>query len=458
MTEEPTPTPSLRLKPRLRPPGAEGSGADAVPVPGEPSGATPPPAVAASDLGATTSADSGPDAAGRNRAKPRLFLDPSEAAPAASAQPEPSVTEGPKPFVPAIVFDPPATSAPSHAGPPSAPPSMPAPAAPAVSERVAPTPVPESVAVAESAKFKLKPKPPAPVPPPPLFVTDPPAAPAVAAPSETAASPTSGTLESSPPPLPPPPAAVPPPSRPVIASKPPPVPHVEIKKDVAIGAPPPPVVLPRKRRRNKGTFVGLAAGLVLLAGAGGFLVWQQFLAAPDAPPAAPVRVATPPPTATPAAQTNPGPTPSATLNAVAAAPAKAIEKARAAAAAQADGARATDEIVAGDERPAPSPIPARSGKAPAPTTTTAAREIAPGVSATAQIQGAPDASPAFRTYVANLRVSGVVGGASAKALINGRLVRAGEVIEGGLGVEFTGVEGKQLVFKDRSGATVMRRY
>jgi hypothetical protein len=60
--------------------------------------------------------------------------------------------------------------------------------------------------------------------------------------------------------------------------------------------------------------------------------------------------------------------------------------------------------------------------------------------------------------VANVRVSSVMSGATPKALINGRLVRAGDTVDAGLGIIFDGVKGNQLVFKDRSGATVQRRY
>jgi hypothetical protein len=45
-------------------------------------------------------------------------------------------------------------------------------------------------------------------------------------------------------------------------------------------------------------------------------------------------------------------------------------------------------------------------------------------------------------------------------MINGRLTRAGEVVDLPLGITFNGVDAqrRQLVFQDRSGATVSRRF
>ncbi len=85
-------------------------------------------------------------------------------------------------------------------------------------------------------------------------------------------------------------------------------------------------------------------------------------------------------------------------------------------------------------------------------------ELAPGVSTTANVDAAPEASAAFRTFIANLRVTGLVGGVTPKAFINGRVIRVGETVDSNLGITFEGLSANQLVFKDKSGATVMRRY
>ena len=71
----------------------------------------------------------------------------------------------------------------------------------------------------------------------------------------------------------------------------------------------------------------------------------------------------------------------------------------------------------------------------------------------------PGASPEFRARVLALRLSGVFEGEPARAMIDGRLVRAGEVIDERLGLRFDGLEpGRRLRFRDASGAAVVRKY
>lgn len=207
--------------------------------------------------------------------------------------------------------------------------------------------------------------------------------------------------------------------------------------------------------------LGLATAAVVMLGGAGFFVWQTFVTEPEPAPVkskpspgatAPAVGSAPASPPAPAATASP-PTPSATLNAAARAPAQAIHKAQAVANTQGGKARDTDDIVASDQ-----PVPARTIK-PAAQTSAAATELAPGVSATSNTEGiAGTADSAFRTYIANLRVAGVAAGSNPKALINGRLVRPGETIDATLGITFEGLDGKNLIFKDRSGATVLRRY
>ena len=86
--------------------------------------------------------------------------------------------------------------------------------------------------------------------------------------------------------------------------------------------------------------------------------------------------------------------------------------------------------------------------------------LAPGISATTEVEAAVEASAAFRSFVANAKVSGVFQGTPPRVMLNGRLARGGDVIDSGLGITFDSVnpEKKQLIFKDKSGATVTRRY
>jgi hypothetical protein len=92
---------------------------------------------------------------------------------------------------------------------------------------------------------------------------------------------------------------------------------------------------------------------------------------------------------------------------------------------------------------------------------TATVELTPGVMATTEsVKAVPNASSAFRTFVASARISGVYQGTPQRAFINGRLVRAGEMVDSSLEIYFDGVDlaNRSIIFKDSIGATVSRRY
>lgn len=84
--------------------------------------------------------------------------------------------------------------------------------------------------------------------------------------------------------------------------------------------------------------------------------------------------------------------------------------------------------------------------------------VAPGVSATTTLDSTPQASSAFRAFVASMRIFGVMNGRSPRVLINGRLIRVGDVVDNQLQIVFVGIKDGQLVFKDPTGATVSRQY
>ena len=73
---------------------------------------------------------------------------------------------------------------------------------------------------------------------------------------------------------------------------------------------------------------------------------------------------------------------------------------------------------------------------------------------------APKASAAFKRFVADARITGVFQGTPPRALINGRMIRAGEVVDQTLGVVFDSIDAemKTITFKDRTGTTATRRY
>ena len=322
----------------------------------------------------------------------------------------------------------------------------------------------------DSGKFKLKPKSLSPIAPPP---SDAGAPPFVFAPAPV--------LDAAAAFAPPPTATNPPPVilGGVVVKAPPPFPVMAPAGSAANALPsaeqktpvpdmPASMATPRVPERRRGSGAGLLklVALIVLAG-GGFMAWQKFKPAPATPApaaanAAPVKKA---PVSAPA---NPTTTPSETLNEIAHAPKKAIDKAQEAIAARrASGQSRIDAAAIGEDLPhepvAPPPAPVTPPPRPAasrvaaPSTTST---IAPGISATAQVEAAPEASAPFRTFVANAKVSGVFQGPPTRAMINGRLIRSGELVDAGLGITFNGVDSsrRQLIFQDKSGATVSRRF
>jgi hypothetical protein len=89
--------------------------------------------------------------------------------------------------------------------------------------------------------------------------------------------------------------------------------------------------------------------------------------------------------------------------------------------------------------------------------------VAPVVAKTAmpdEATGPARPSAAFENYVAGLRVSGVLLGSSPRALINGRTVHIGDVLDPVLGVRLVEVDGasRHLVFEDATTASIRARY
>jgi hypothetical protein len=69
-------------------------------------------------------------------------------------------------------------------------------------------------------------------------------------------------------------------------------------------------------------------------------------------------------------------------------------------------------------------------------------------------------SARFLRYAEGIRVSGVFQGSPARALVDGRIIRQGELLEPALGIRFAEVDAqaKQLVLEDTTGARVRVRY
>ncbi len=164
-----------------------------------------------------------------------------------------------------------------------------------------------------------------------------------------------------------------------------------------------------------------------------------------------------------------GPTPSATLNRIAETPGHLVGQAQAVVKAQRENEPVrVNAPAAGEEtpgRPPPAtPSPSTLTRAPAATsvTTTSTLQVAPGITATLNENDevAGSTNPVLREWAANARINGVFQGSPARALINGHTVRAGQVVDEDLGIVFDHIDAgtKTIVFRDRSGAKVARRY
>jgi hypothetical protein len=234
------------------------------------------------------------------------------------------------------------------------------------------------------------------------------------------------------------------------------IPHLNLKRQVL--EPEADATAPVVVSTGRGKRIALLVVVsVTVLGSVGFIAWKQLLAPP---PATPPQAATPVnPAPAPAATTAAPPvlhaagTPSETMNKLANAPAQAINKAKEALAKRnASGQTNIDPL---DENAS---NPAATANTPQPAT--AMTSVAPGLAASTQVDAALAASPAFRSFVANAKVSGVFQGNPARAMINGRLFRAGETVDPGLGITFSGLDPERhsLVFKDKSGAIVARKY
>lgn len=72
----------------------------------------------------------------------------------------------------------------------------------------------------------------------------------------------------------------------------------------------------------------------------------------------------------------------------------------------------------------------------------------------------PAPSPEFRSWVTGVQIAGVRPGDNARTFLNGRMARPGDIVDYKLGIMLERVEeaDRVLVFRDRSGATIGKRY
>jgi hypothetical protein len=261
------------------------------------------------------------------------------------------------------------------------------------------------------------------------------------------------------------------------------IPHVSVKveppeaeKSVPLGDP----VAIAKKKKTVILIAAVAAAVVI--GGIGFVGYTMFLAPEPPPPPPPAKAKAPAAPKSPAVTVVPAPAPTAGAPAGTAAPvapptpapaagtslgnlpAKAINKAKDAVEARKASGQGDVNPLLGNDPLADKPAVAATGAVPPPVTRpapTGQSTITTSVSASTPLEEAgAEASPEFRSFVANAKVSGVFQGAPARAFINGRMVRTGETVDVTMGIVFEGVDSakRHLVFKDKSGALVARRY
>ena len=336
---------------------------------------------------------------------------------------------------------------------PAAPVSSSAPSVPVAPVPMTPVPVGEAPVVEAAAqtggesdllRLRLKPKTPAPEAPTISFATPVPfSTPPVVVPENIRPAP---AIAASLPPVvdrpvvvPPPPLVTPPP---VTLKKPPYVPTPRnLAEPVAMRqeSSAPPVIKADK----------LLAGIVLVVLVVVGVVYgisksrSKAQAAKDSPPVAAAA-------AKPASVPPPAPSPPKLVDKPVSAAGKAIATAR-------------DVVADIDKREKEQGVDSVIEETPAVATATSPIRAVPAKAAEPLVPAAPVEPPPaepFKQFVVNMRVNGVFQGDNARAMLNGKMVHPGDVVNDKLAITLLkiDVDSKQLIFRDDTGATVIRRY
>ena len=428
MSDEPQP---LRLRPRPPAGGAPSSPPDAQEPPAPP----PPPA-------------DGSDANARLRLKPRLTLAPE---PQAAPEPAPAAYEAPPeppPPPPAPADDVPRIKLRPKA--PAAPPRPPPPPA------YEPPPPPESFDAPPPAPAEALDEPPPPPPPPPTRTS-------LAMPPMSVLSP------------PPPPggdvAAPPPPGGPLgkpgltlgkgslpkglnmkVTSEPP----RKVGGKVVAKPQKAATVLRKRPALSLVAKAGIAFVVVALV-VGGIFSYRIFFPEAGRVVKIPAPVVTKP--------TRPGDiekTAAEMVAKVSSATSKAIDSGESAILAKRAQEQAkVDAAASGQDAPTAAPSQGSVAASDASQSVMADSSLTSDVKVNSQkIDAVPTASAAFRGFVADASIGGVFQGTPSRALINGTIVREGQVVSNALGIVFVKIDADQKViyFKDATGAQVSKNY
>ena len=143
--------------------------------------------------------------------------------------------------------------------------------------------------------------------------------------------------------------------------------------------------------------------------------------------------------------------------AAAAAAAKLVDSGQNAIALQRQAAQAKVDAAASGEEVTPTPPPDVSDTQSVMAQASIGSDVKANIT---RIDSTTAASADFRAFVANADIGGVFQGAHSRALINGKIVREGQVLDDNLGIIFERIDAdkKVIFFKDATGAEVSKNY
>jgi len=197
---------------------------------------------------------------------------------------------------------------------------------------------------------------------------------------------------------------------------------------------------------------GIAIAAIAALG-GGFFAYRIFFEPPPAPPPIVLQHVAPPKPVVTAVQA------AANVAAkVAAAPEKLVDSGLDAVAQHRAAEQAKVDAAMNGEEPSPPPPP---DVVPGTQSVMAQASIGSDVKANiTRLDTTSAASADFRAFVANADIGGVFQGTPSRALINGRIIREGQVVDDTLGISFERIDAasKVIYFKDSTGAEVSRNY
>jgi hypothetical protein len=233
--------------------------------------------------------------------------------------------------------------------------------------------------------------------------------------------------------------------------------HIKVASDAPIKVGGKPVVKPGKgsilrKRAALGPVAKAGVAIVVVAIAiGGVFSYRIFFPSPSRVVAIKL-----PPVAKSVAKTDVGATAASLLKKVTAEPGKLIDKGQNVLTSHREEEQAKiDAAIAGQDAPTPTPTPVVS------VSVMAVSQLATDVKVNStHLDAAPAASADFRTFVASASIGGVFQGTPSRALVNGVIVREGQVVSNTLGIAFDRIdsEKKIIYFKDATGAEVSKSY